>query len=83
MITLAFATRKKLYKVEGLKTSALTPKLIEMGLYPGQEVMCMFVAPFGDPMAVNVGGYLLSLRKEEADLVLLQEESVNKIKEEK
>ncbi len=83
MITLAFAVCKKLYKVEGLKTSALTPKLIEMGLYPGQEVMCMFVAPFGDPMAVNVGGYLLSLRKEEADLVLLQEESVNKIKEEK
>jgi Fe2+ transport system protein FeoA len=83
MITLAFAVRKKLYKVEGLKTSALTPKLIEMGLYPGQEVICMFVAPFGDPMAVNVGGYLLSLRKEEADLVLLQEESVNKIKEEK
>jgi Fe2+ transport system protein FeoA len=83
MITLAFAVRKKLYKVEGLRTSALTPKLIEMGLYPGQEVMCMFVAPFGDPMAVNVGGYLLSLRKEEADLVLLQEESVNKIKEEK
>ena len=83
MIKLAFAVRKKLYKVEGLKTSALTPKLIEMGLYPGQEVMCMFVAPFGDPMAVNVGGYLLSLRKEEADLVLLQEESVNKIKEEK
>ena len=61
----------------------MTPKLIEMGLYPGQEVMCMFVAPFGDPIAVNVGGYLLSLRKEEADLVLLQEESVNKIKEEK
>lgn len=80
MITLAFAERKKLYKVEGLKNSVLTPKLIEMGLYPGQEVMCMFAAPFGDPLAVNVGGYLLSLRKEEADLVLLQEESVTELK---
>ncbi len=80
MITLAFAERKKLYKVEGLKNSVLTPKLIEMGLYPGQVVMCMFAAPFGDPLAVNVGGYLLSLRKEEADLVLLQEESVTELK---
>ncbi len=80
MITLAFAERKKLYKVEGLKSSVLTPKLIEMGLYPGQVVMCMFAAPFGDPLAVNVGGYLLSLRKEEADLVLLQEESVTELK---
>jgi len=81
MITLAFAERQKMYKVEGLKASSLTPKLIEMGLYPGQEVMCMFVAPFGDPIAVHVGGYLLSLRKDEADLVLLNEESTHETKE--
>jgi len=75
MITLAFAERKRTYKVEGLKSSSLTPKLIEMGLYPGQEVTCMFAAPFGDPIAVSVGGYLLSLRKDEADLVVLQEDT--------
>lgn len=75
MITLAFAERKRTYKVEGLKTSSLTPKLIEMGLYPGQEVTYMFAAPFGDPIAVSVGGYLLSLRKDEADLVVLQEDT--------
>ena len=69
MITLAFAERKKLYKVEGLKDAALTPKLIEMGLYVGQEVEILFSAPFGDPIAVNVGGYVLSLRLNEAALI--------------
>jgi len=51
--------------------NALTPKLIEMGLYPGKQVRLLFKAPFGDPIAIDVGGYVLSLRLEEAALVLV------------
>jgi ferrous iron transport protein A len=55
--------------VKGLEISEISSKLLEMGLYEGQEVEVVFKAPFGDPIAVNVGGYLLSLRLNEACLV--------------
>lgn len=49
----------------------LTPKLVEMGFYEGKQIEVMFKAPFGDPLAVDLGGYLLSLRLDEAKLVCL------------
>ena len=49
--------------------SSLTPKLVEMGLYPGKEIQIIFTAPFGDPIALSVDGYTLSLRKKEASLI--------------
>lgn len=42
---------------------------MEMGLYVGQEVEFLLRAPFGDPIAINVSGYTLSLRKFEAEAV--------------
>lgn len=56
-------------KVQGLAPSDISSKLLEMGLYDGQEVEVLFKAPFGDPIAVNVGGYVLSLRLAEAAMV--------------
>lgn len=54
----------------------LAPKLVEMGLFPGKEVKVLFRAPFGGPMAVEIGGgYTLSLREDEAMLVLLDPEN--------
>lgn len=49
--------------------SSLTPKLVEMGLYPGKEIQILFTAPLGDPIALQVDGYTLSLRKKEASLI--------------
>lgn len=51
---------------------ALYAKMIEMGLFQGKHVKVLFTAPFGDPMAVDVEGYVLSLRKEEADLIEIE-----------
>ena len=56
-------------KVAILAENNLSSKLIEMGLYPGKEVKVVFKAPFGDPIAVELDGYTLSLRKREAQLV--------------
>jgi len=47
----------------------LLPKLLEMGCLPGSEVMMKFSAPLGDPVAVDVSGYTLSLRLQEASLI--------------
>ena len=41
-------------------------KLLEMGCLPGEKVTIELVAPLGDPIAINISGYLLSLRKQDA-----------------
>ncbi|OJJ15144.1 ferrous iron transport protein A [marine bacterium AO1-C] len=47
----------------------LTPILTDMGLYPGKKIKILFKAPLGDPIAIDVEGYTLSLRLQEAALV--------------
>lgn len=44
-------------------------KLMEMGCLPGELIKVNFTAPLGDPIAIQVSGYSLSLRKEEARMV--------------
>ncbi len=44
-------------------------RLLSMGFVPGTEVETLRVAPMGDPLAFEVKGYDLSLRKEEAAFV--------------
>lgn len=73
MKTLAQATIQITAKVIGIRDSDLKPKLLEMGLYTGKLVTVLFKAPFGDPIAVDVDGYVLSMRLNEASLVLIEE----------
>lgn len=49
----------------------LSLKLLEMGCLPGTEVVMSHIAPFGDPIAIKVSGYTLSMRKEEAATIIL------------
>ncbi len=46
-------------------------KLMEMGCVPGETVMLEQVAPLGDPIAIYVSGYHLSLRINEAEHILI------------
>jgi ferrous iron transport protein A len=41
-------------------------QLMEMGFLDGHMIMVDHIAPMGDPMAINVAGYVLSIRKAEA-----------------
>ena len=50
----------------------MSVKLMEMGCLPGEVVSVSRVAPLGDPIAINVSGYQLSLRKFEASTIILQ-----------
>jgi len=59
----------ELTRVVGIQSSDLKPKLLEMGLVENQQIKVLFKAPFGDPIAVEVGDYVLSMRKDEAVLV--------------
>lgn len=49
----------------------LSLKLLDMGCLPGTEVEFQFSAPLGDPICIEVDGYSLTLRKEEASTVSL------------
>lgn len=51
----------------------LALKLIEMGCLPGETITLTKIAPLGDPIAIEVSGYELSMRKQEAASVLLEE----------
>ena len=54
--------------VNGLNTS-LRRRLLDMGLKPNTEVEVMRFAPLGDPMELNVRGYALTIRKDDAKLI--------------
>jgi ferrous iron transport protein A len=46
-------------------------KLMEMGLVPGEAILMEQVAPLGDPISINVSGYHLSLRLNEAEQIIV------------
>ena len=48
-------------------------RLLDMGIVPGVEVTIRKVAPLGDPVDVLVKGYHLSLRREEAETIAVEE----------
>ncbi|MCL4247423.1 MAG: ferrous iron transport protein A [Anaerolineae bacterium] len=53
-------------------SGALRRRLMDMGLGRGVTISMIKVAPLGDPVAYNVLGYQLSLRKSEARLIEIE-----------
>ncbi len=51
---------------------AQRPRLLEMGLLVGTPVELVRFAPLGDPVEIKVRGYHLTLRKHEAELILVR-----------
>lgn len=47
-------------------------RLMDMGVTKGQEILVRKVAPLGDPIEVNLRGYELTFRKEEAEKILVE-----------
>jgi ferrous iron transport protein A len=50
----------------------MSVKLMEMGCLPGELILVDRFAPLGDPIAITVSGYQLSLRMQEASTIVLQ-----------
>lgn len=69
---LSFSSSGESFTVLSLANSELTPKMVEMGLYAGKKIRVLFRAPFGGPIAIDVDGYVLSLRLEEARMVAVK-----------
>jgi ferrous iron transport protein A len=47
-------------------------KLLSFGLTPGVELKVVRVAPLGDPVQIEVRGFQLSLRKNEANILQIR-----------
>lgn len=61
-------------KVEG--EGRIRRRLFDMGVTPGATVYLRKKAPLGDPLEVTIRGYELTLRINEAALVILEVEDV-------
>ncbi|WP_337996656.1 FeoA family protein [Oleispirillum naphthae] len=55
-------------------SSAYRRKLLALGLTKGAAFRVTRVAPLGDPVEIVVRGFSLSLRRAEADIILVEKE---------
>ena len=51
---------------------ALKRRIMDMGITKGVEIFVRKVAPLGDPIEINLRGYELTLRKDDAQMVEIQ-----------
>lgn len=58
--------------IESFTDEILKLKLMEMGCIPGETIEVVRFAPAGDPIAINVANYTLSLRLNEAESVIVK-----------
>ena len=59
----------KVLKLQG--EGAVKRRIMDMGITKGTKVYVRKVAPLGDPIEVTVRGYELSIRKAEAEMILV------------
>ncbi|MGC6428995.1 MAG: FeoA family protein [Flavobacteriales bacterium] len=57
--------------IDSFLDTDISLKLMEMGCLPGEKICVERRAPLGDPIAISVSGYLLSVREEEANSILV------------
>ncbi|MCH5180720.1 MAG: ferrous iron transport protein A [Erysipelotrichales bacterium] len=57
-------------KVEGERK--IRRRLFDMGITPSVQVYLRKKAPLGDPIEITIRGYELTLRKDEAELVIVE-----------
>lgn len=52
---------------------AVKRRVMDMGITKGVQVFVRKVAPLGDPVEVTVRGYELSLRRADAEMILIED----------
>ena len=62
----------KEYIIDAINDDELAQKLLEMGCTPGEKVVVERKAPFNDPIAIVVSGFMMSLRKEDAQQIIVK-----------
>lgn len=60
----------KVKKIEG--SGSIRRRIMDMGITKGSEVYVRKVAPLGDPIEINIRGYELSIRKNDAEMIIVE-----------
>ncbi|MBE6070544.1 MAG: ferrous iron transport protein A [Clostridium butyricum] len=60
----------KVAKIQG--EGPVRRRIMDMGITKGCEIFVRKVAPLGDPIEVTVRGYELSLRKADAEMIVIE-----------
>ena len=61
----------KVVKIHG--EGAVKRRIMDMGITKGIDIRVRKLAPLGDPVEITVRGYELSLRKEDADIIEVED----------
>lgn len=71
-VTLAHLKRGETAIITDVSSIHIPLKLLEMGCLPGNPVKLVQMAPFQDPMYLNINGSHLAIRKETATHILIE-----------
>ncbi|MDL2310429.1 FeoA domain-containing protein [Peptostreptococcaceae bacterium OttesenSCG-928-C18] len=74
MITLNNSEVGKSYiirKINGV--GAVRRRIMDMGVTKGTEIFIRKVAPLGDPVQITIRGYELTLRKQDSEIIEIEE----------
>ena len=71
-MTLAELKRGQHGIIKDVSSKSIPLKLLEMGCLPGNDVKLLQVAPFSDPMYLNINGTHLAIRKETASHIIIE-----------
>jgi Fe2+ transport system protein FeoA len=72
LVELAVGSSGTIVKVSG--EGKVRRRLFDMGVTPSASFFVRKKAPLGDPIEITIRGYELTLRKEEAELVMVNVE---------
>jgi Fe2+ transport system protein FeoA len=50
----------------------ITERLFSLGIVPGKEITMIGTSPLNDPIIIDIAGHLVSLRKVEADFIIVE-----------
>ena len=59
--------------ISAVGEGALRCRLLDMGLSPGTKITVVKLAPLGDPIGLSLRGYELSIRKDDAGKITLED----------
>ncbi len=55
-----------------IENAFIASKLIEMGLNERVRTKIVLIAPLGDPIALDINGFVLSIRRSEAEQIMVK-----------
>lgn len=59
--------------VKVTRTGAIKRRIMDMGITKGVEIFVKKAAPLGDPIQITLRGYELSIRKIDAEMIVVEE----------